>query len=67
MADAKDDVARRYREFLDLMPLTVALAGLPVSEPGRYYNEEQIETRAYAVRHAYKQARQLAREVATNK
>lgn len=65
MAEAATDTTRRYREFLDLMPLTVALAGLPVSEPGRYYNEEQIETRAYAIRHAYKQARQIAKEVVT--
>lgn len=57
------DTNRRYREFLDLMPLTLALAGLPVSEPGRYYNEEQIETRTYAIRHAYKQARAVAKEI----
>lgn len=63
MADASNEASRRYREFLELMPLTVALAGLPVSEPGRYYNEEQIETRAYAIRHAYKQARTIAKEV----
>lgn len=62
MPDASEPT-RRYREFLDLMPLTIALAGLPHSEPGRYYNEEQIETRAYAIRHAYKQARTIAKEV----
>lgn len=53
---------RRYREFLDLMPLTIALAGLPTSDIGKYFSEEQIETRSFAVRHAYKQARALARE-----
>ncbi|MCA8993444.1 MAG: hypothetical protein KDA69_13775 [Planctomycetaceae bacterium] len=58
-----NDQQRRYREFLDLLPLTLALAGLPQSEHGRYYNEEQIETRVFAVRHAYKAARQLAREL----
>lgn len=56
------DIQRRYKEFLDLMPLTLALAGLPVSDVGRYFNEEQIETRLFAVRHAYKAARALARE-----
>jgi hypothetical protein len=57
------DQQRRYREFLELMPLTLALAGLPPSEHGKYYNEEQIETRIFAIRHAHKAARQLVREL----
>jgi len=63
MAEVTDQ-QRRYREFLELMPLTLALAGLPQSEHGKYYNEEQIETRMCAIRHAHKAARQLARELA---
>ncbi len=54
---------RRYREFLDLMPLALALAGLPQSDIGKYYSEEQIETRLFVLRHAFKAARSLAREV----
>lgn len=54
---------RRYKEFMDLVPLTLALAGLPESESGKYYTEEQIETRLFAIRHAYKVARNLVREV----
>ena len=61
-ANAQSDLQRRYKEFLDLMPLTLALAGLPHSDPGRYYSEEQIETRLFAVRHAFKAARTLVRE-----
>jgi hypothetical protein len=61
MADSSD-VQRRYREFLDLLPLTLSLAGLPHSEPGRYFTAEQIESRLFTIRHAYKAARQLARE-----
>ena len=57
-----NEQTRRYREFLDLMPLTLSLAGLPPSEVGRYFNEEQIETRTFAIRYAYKQAKSLARE-----
>lgn len=53
---------RRYQEFLDLLPLTLTLAGLPSSEPGRYFTAEQIESRVFTVKHAYKSARQLARE-----
>jgi hypothetical protein len=59
------DQQRRYREFLDLLPLTIALAGLPTSEVGKYFNEEQIEGRSFTVRHAYKMARSLARELIT--
>jgi hypothetical protein len=53
---------RRYREFLDLMPLMISIAGLPASDIGKYYTEEQMETRIFALRHAYKMARQFARE-----
>ena len=59
----QNEQTRRYREFLDLMPLTIALAGLPESEPGKYYTEEQIGARAFTVRHAYRCAREMVREV----
>jgi hypothetical protein len=59
----QNEQQRRYKEFMDLLPLTLALAGLPDSEHGRYYNEEQIETRLFAIRHAYKAARGLVREI----
>ncbi len=61
MAETSDQ-QKKYREFLDLMPLTIALAGLPHSERGKYYTDEQIESRIFTIRHAYNQARQLARE-----
>lgn len=57
-----NDQQRRYREFLDLLPLTLSLAGLPSSEAGRYYTEEQIQARLFTLKHAWKAARQLARE-----
>ena len=53
---------RRYKEFLDLLPLTISLAGLPDSEPGRYFTAEQIESRVFTMKHAYKSARHLARD-----
>ncbi len=67
MSDTRDpqELQRRYREFLDLMPLALALAGLPPSELGRYFSEDQIETRVFVMRHAFKAARQLAREHVT--
>jgi hypothetical protein len=57
-----NEVQRRYKEFLDLLPLTLSLAGLPSSDHGRYFTEEQIEARLFTIRHAYKAARQVARE-----
>src|SRR4029079_1264643 len=55
------ETQRKYKEFMDMMPLALALAGLPASEVGRYFGEEQIETRVFAVRHAYKAAKGLIR------
>jgi hypothetical protein len=62
-ANVQSDVQRRYKEFLDLMPLTLTLAGLPPSELGRYFTEEQIETRTFAIKHAFRAARVLVREL----
>ena len=56
------DQQRRYREFLDLLPLALNLAGLPASEGTRYYSEEQMELRVNTLRHAYKFAKLMARE-----
>ena len=61
-AAAAADQQRRYKEFLDLLPLAISLAGLPHSEGTRYYSEEAIELRAGTVKHAFKFARQVARE-----
>ena len=61
MPDASDQ-QRKYKEFLDLLPLTLALAGLPTSEIGRYFTAEKIESRVFTLKHAYKCSRQLARE-----
>ncbi|MEM7812725.1 MAG: hypothetical protein AAF532_14715 [Planctomycetota bacterium] len=61
MADTSEQ-QQRYKQFLDLMPLTIALAGLPHSDSGKYYSEEQIQSRLFTLKHAYKAARQMARE-----
>ena len=39
----EETMKRRYREFLDLMPLTTAIAGLPASEGSFSYNPDQME------------------------
>ncbi len=61
------DLKKSYQEFIDLLPLTIALAGLPTSEHGKYYGEEQIEARIFTVRHAYRAARHIAREAMAHK
>ena len=60
-ASATSDLQQRYRQFLDLLPLTISLAGLPPSET-RLFNEEQIEARAITIRAAYRVARATAKE-----
>ena len=62
MATDEEAVKRRYREFLDLMPLTLALAGLSNSEGQRNFTTEQMENRAQIVLNAFKLARQAARD-----
>jgi hypothetical protein len=53
---------QRYKQFLELLPLTLALAGLPTSE-NRLYSEDQIEGRAMTIRTAYRAARNTVRDV----
>ncbi len=62
MSDTNEQ-QRRYREFLDLLPLTLVLAGLPRSESGRYYTEDQLESRLITLRHAHKLSRQFGRDM----
>ncbi|MFO0966787.1 MAG: hypothetical protein U0793_14535 [Gemmataceae bacterium] len=44
---------QKVREFMSLLPLTLAIAGLPESEIGRYFNEGQMENRVITVRTAW--------------
>jgi hypothetical protein len=60
-SSAASDLQQKYRQFLDLLPLTISLAGLPASET-RLYSEEQIEARAITMKAAYRVARTTAKE-----
>ncbi len=60
-----DKQQQRIREFMQLLPLTSELAGLPHSEHGKYYTPEQIEARVITLRHAYKVARQMMVEISS--
>ena len=59
-----DRQQQKVSEFMRLLPLTLEIAGLPHSEPGRHYNEGQMEVRANSLKMAYKFARQIILEVA---
>ena len=62
-AEAADRQQQKVREFMSLLPLTLAVAGLPEGEQGKYFNEGQMENRAATIRTAYKVARQIIMEV----
>ena len=60
MSEAADPQLRN-RQFLDLLPLTIALAGLPPSDHGKSFSDDQLEARATTIKKAYRQARQVAK------
>jgi hypothetical protein len=53
----------KMKEFMSLLPLTLEIAGLPKADPGKPFNEGQLEGRVMAVRTAYKLARQLVIDI----
>jgi len=59
-----DRQQQRVQEFMRLLPLTLAVAGLPEAEAGRHLNEGQMEARATSIRTAYKVARQIILDIA---
>ena len=62
--ESVDRQQQKVQEFLRLMPLTLAIAGLPNAESGRHLNEGQMEARSTTIRTAYKAARQIIMEIA---
>ncbi len=62
--EGADRQQQKVNEFMRLLPLTVAVAGLPDVEPGRHLNEGQMEARATTLKTAYKIARQIILDVA---
>jgi hypothetical protein len=54
----------KMKEFMSLLPLTLELAGLHRSEPGKPFTDGQMEGRVMMVKAAYKQARQIVIDIA---
>jgi hypothetical protein len=65
MSTDDETIRRRYREFLELMPLTISIAGLPVSESPYNFTPEQMEIRVHTLSTAFKLARQMVRDAVT--
>lgn len=61
--ESSDRQQQKVREFMQLLPMTLALAGLCEAAPGQHFNEGQMEARATTLRAAYKIARQVILEV----
>jgi hypothetical protein len=59
-------IKRAYREFLDLMPMTLAIAGLREADGSKSFTTEQMEARANVINNAFKVARQAIREAVRN-
>ncbi|MBX7103543.1 MAG: hypothetical protein K1X57_05655 [Gemmataceae bacterium] len=62
--DAASQAQQKQREFMSLLPLTSAIAGLPHAEHGKYFNDGQMEARATALKNAYRYARAMVLEIA---
>jgi hypothetical protein len=62
MSGDEEALKRRYREFMDLMPVTLSIAGLATAEGNRNFTTEQMTARSQLIATAFKLARQAVRE-----
>ena len=63
-AEPVDRQQQKVKEFMGILPLTLAVAGLCDAQPGQHMSEGQMEARASTIRLAYKIARQIILDVA---
>lgn len=54
---------QRAKEFLQILPLTVELAGLPHAAPATFFTTDQLDQRVVTLKNAYKHARKLLKEI----
>jgi hypothetical protein len=62
-AESPEHRQLKAKEFMGLLPLTLAVAGLPTAQPGQHFSESQLEARATTIRTAYKIARQIIQDI----
>ncbi len=65
-AEQSERQQQKVNEFMKLIPLTEAIAGLPEAPAGTHFTEGQLEARATTLKTAYKVARQLIMDIAGN-
>jgi hypothetical protein len=58
----EEALKRRYREFVDLLPATLAIAGLNPNPAPRSLTPDQMEARGQVLASAFKVARQVVRD-----
>ena len=54
---------QRMKEFVQLLPLTLELAGLPKAQTNQIFTADQMDLRVSQIRGAYKLARNLVKEM----
>lgn len=54
---------QRIKEFMQILPLTAELAGLPKCEPNKIFTSDQLDLRCTNLKNAYKLARGLLKEI----
>ncbi len=62
--ESADRQQQKVREFMSLLPLTLAVAGLSDAPPGTHLSEGQMESRSITIKAAYKIARQIVLDIA---
>lgn len=60
-----DRQQQKVNEFMRILPLTLAIAGLSTAPTGGHLTEGQLEARATTLRTAYKVARQVLVDIAS--
>jgi hypothetical protein len=64
MNDVTPEVRQqRAKEFMQILPLTIELAGLPHGTLGTFFTSDQMDQRVITLKNAYKLARKLLKEI----
>ena len=63
MSSDAPQAQQRAQQFLQLLPVTTVIAGLTTAEPSKYFNDDQMELRAAALKRAFKHARNLLKDL----
>jgi hypothetical protein len=61
--DTADRQQIKFQEFMRLLPLTLAVAGLPEAGEGKYFSEGQMDNRSATIKLAYKVARAIIQDI----